>query len=78
MQTPYQIGSGNAAEALDQADGLMAREPDYYRTIGDVLESYALNVGQTEGVTNENCAEAHRGFLDVLRKAGIDYHPHGF
>ena len=76
MQTPYQIGSGHAAEALDQADGLMAREPDYYRTLGDVLESYATNMGQTCGITDANVTEANRGFLDVLRSKGVDYRPH--
>ena len=78
MQTPYDIGAGNAAEALDQADGLIVRDPETYRSVGDVIESYAENASQTDGVTQENVDEMQRGFIVTLRKAGIDYTPHGF
>lgn len=76
MQTAYQIGSGNAEEALDQAEGLMAREPAYYGSVGDVLESYATNAMQTDASLDGY--EIIRGFVDVLKKRGIQYRPHGF
>jgi len=77
MQTLRQIGQGNALEALDQAPGLMEREPDYYRSVGDVLESYATNALQTDGVTDENAGEVERGFMDALKSRGVEYVPHG-
>lgn len=75
-QTDYNIGAGNADEAFDQAHALMESRPDSYRSIGDVLESYALNVRQTDDIVD--IKEAVRGFLDVVRKHGVDYVPHGF
>lgn len=76
-QTPYEIGHANASEAADQAAGLMASEPDYYRTLDDVLASYAENVGDTLAETGQaNDAaffEAIRGFNDALAANGIDY-----
>lgn len=76
-QTPYEIGRANASEAIDQAPGLIAAEPDYYRTFDDVLASYAENVGDTLAETGQvNDAaflEAIRGFNDVLSANGIDY-----
>jgi hypothetical protein len=78
MQTAYEIGAGNASEALDQAAHLMERDPGYYGSLGDVIESYATNAAQTETITNENVADMVRGFLDTLAKAGVEYRPHGF
>lgn len=77
MQTPYQIGAGNAAEALDQAAYLMEREPDYYTSIEDVIESYATNLADTP-ISKSDWSEAERGFIHELRRAGIDHTPHGF
>lgn len=79
MQTAYDIGAGNATEALDQADYLMQREPDYYHSIEFVIDSYADNAAQTESITTaEDWDDMARGFLDVLARAGITHRPHGF
>lgn len=76
MQTAYEIGKGNAEEAIDQAEGLIARDPKYYSNIGDVLESYATNAMQTD--SSLDGYEIIRGFVDVLKAKKIAYRPHGF
>jgi hypothetical protein len=78
MQTPFQIGAANASEALEQAAHLVEREPDYYRSVDDVIESYAENAAQSEGVDEVTWSDMERGFISTLRKAGVTYTPHGF
>lgn len=77
-QDAYKIGAENAAEALDQAAYLMSREPDYYRTVEDVIQSYAENAAQSDGITDENVCDMANGFMSILANAGIAYRPIGF